>query len=120
MRNGTFVVDFGRSGLLNLRLPFRPSDLDRRVALSYALTVHKSQGSEYPVVVLPLPPDCGSQMLQRTLLYTAVSRAKQLLVLVSAQEVVDQCVRNADTKTRLTRLTERVDEALAKGKGKAK
>ena len=83
--------------------------LGRDVALSYALTVHKSQGSEYPVVVLPVlpypriglcrvtlpqPSPSPSQvlpqhgrMLYRNLFYTGISRAKQLLVLVGSEEV---------------------------------
>ena len=65
---------------------------------AYAVTVHKSQGNEFPAVVIPLlrPP---FQLCYRNLLYTAVTRAKQLLILVGQQGVVDAMIEN-DRKTR--------------------
>jgi len=83
------------------------------VALGYAVTVHKAQGSEYPVVVVPLVREHGRNMLQRPLLYTAMSRAKELLVLVASQELLVQASRTTDPLERLTNLPARVRESLA-------
>ena len=61
--------------------------------LSYAVTIHKSQGSEYPVVIIPLisgPP----MLLSRNLLYTAVTRAKKLAVIVGLADTIKKMVDN--------------------------
>jgi len=79
---------------------------------AYAVSIHKSQGSEYPAVVIPLATQ-HFMMLQRSLLYTAVTRGKQLVVLVGSRRAVSLAVRNADAKRRHTWLAERVRTALA-------
>lgn len=79
---------------------------------AYAVSIHKSQGSEYPAVVIPL----GTQhfmMLQRSLLYTAVTRGKRLVVIVGSKRAVQLAVRNADARQRFTWLAERVRAAVA-------
>ncbi len=81
-------------------------DLDE-LKLAYAITVHKSQGSEYPCVVLPILTQ-HYVMLQRNLLYTAVTRAKSLVVMVGSQKAVDIAVKNAGANRRYTRLSERL------------
>ena len=73
--------------------------------LAYAMTVHKSQGSEYPVVVLAIAPG-APQLLSRNLLYTAVTRARQKLLLVSSQRVIQQMLANDKAQTRYTFLKE--------------
>ena len=106
----------GRKALANAGL--RPRDLvveytrsalDRDVALSYALTVHKAQGAEYPVVVMPVVPQ-HSMMLYRNLLYTGLSRAKKLLVLVGSEAALHQAVQNGAATRRVTLLAERIDD----------
>ena len=82
------------------------SDLDELV-LSYACTVHKSQGSEYPCVVLPLHTQ-HFPMLQRNLLYTAMTRGKRLVVIVGTRRALAIAVRNASPLERKTRLAERL------------
>ncbi|MCL2497641.1 MAG: ATP-dependent RecD-like DNA helicase [Symbiobacteriaceae bacterium] len=79
------------------------------LALAYAISVHKSQGSEYPVVVMPILNE-HSYMLQRNLLYTAVTRAKKLLVLVGEQEVLLAAVRLREVRQRYTGLQDRLKE----------
>ncbi len=64
------------------------------VALAYAITIHKSQGSEYPVVVVPLMT-AHWVMLQRNLLYTALTRAKRVVVVVGQRQALDRAVQNA-------------------------
>ncbi|GLI03474.1 ATP-dependent RecD-like DNA helicase [Phytohabitans aurantiacus] len=74
---------------------------------AYAITVHRSQGSEYPAVVVPVT--MGSyMMLQRNLLYTAVTRAKKLVVLVGSRKALAIAVRTAGTGRRHTALTHRL------------
>lgn len=75
--------------------------------LAYALSVHKSQGSEYPVVILSLSKE-HFPMLQRNLLYTAVTRGKRLVVVVGARRALELAVQNAKTRERHSKLAERV------------
>ncbi len=77
------------------------------VALAYATTVHKSQGSEYPAVVIPLATQ-HYLMLARNLLYTGVTRGKQLVVLIGQPKAVAIAVRNVRSMRRLTNLTARL------------
>jgi exodeoxyribonuclease V alpha subunit len=82
------------------------SELDE-LQHAYAITVHKSQGSEYPVVVMPVMTQ-HFVMLQRNLLYTAVTRAKKLVVLVGSARAVSLAVKNATAGTRHTGLAWRL------------
>lgn len=78
--------------------------------LAYCLTVHKSQGSEFPVVVMPVsggPP----MLMARNLLYTALTRARRLVVLVGREEVIAQMVQNDHVAKRYTTLCERLKNA---------
>src|SRR5208283_2546946 len=74
---------------------------------SYAITIHKSQGSEYPVVVVPIHTQ-HYMMLQRNLLYTAVTRGKKLVVLVGTKKAIWMAVRRLDSTQRITTLKERL------------
>jgi len=82
------------------------SDLDELV-LAYAISIHKSQGSEYPAVVVPLLSQ-HYIMLQRNLLYTAITRAKRLVVLVGSKRAVAIAVRNNKVQRRYTNLAARL------------
>lgn len=82
------------------------SELDELV-LAYAATVHKSQGSEYPAVILPIHTT-HYPMLQRNLVYTAVTRAKRLLVLVGTKKALAVAVKNDATLRRYSRLADRL------------
>jgi exodeoxyribonuclease V alpha subunit len=79
------------------------------VALAYALTVHKSQGSEYPAVVMPLHTQ-HYLMLQRNLLYTGITRGKKLVVLVGTKKALALAVQRQDTARRYTALCRRLQE----------
>ena len=89
----------------NSRVLYSLEDADD-LAPAYAATVHKSQGSEYPAVVLVLLPQ-HFMMLQRNLLYTAVTRGKQLVVIVGSAKAVGMAVRNSNYARRNSWLTER-------------
>ena len=75
--------------------------------LAYASSIHKSQGSEYPCVVVVLHRE-HHVLLQRNLLYTAMTRGKKLVVLLGSRQAVARAVRNADPQRRYTRLAERL------------
>jgi len=81
-------------------------ELDQLVP-AYAITVHKSQGCEYPAVVVPVLTQ-HYMMLQRNLLYTAVTRGKRLVVLVGTHKAVAIAVRNNRIRERHTHLRERL------------
>lgn len=97
----------------NLRVRFDDREVEYDVteldelAQAYAVTIHKSQGSEYPIVVMPMLMT-HFVMLQRNLLYTGVTRAKKLLVLVGTKKAVGYAVRNVTVASRNTRLKERL------------
>ncbi len=74
---------------------------------AYAITVHRSQGSEYPAVVVPVTTSAW-MMLQRNLLYTGITRAKRLVVLVGSRRALAQAVRNASSGRRHTALAHRL------------
>ena len=76
---------------------------------AYAVTVHKSQGSEFPVVILPILSQ-HFMMLQRNLLYTAMTRAKKLLILIGSSKAVAMAVNNVRRENRFSALTERLKE----------
>ncbi len=87
-------------------------ELDELV-LAYAVTVHKSQGSEYPAVILPLLTQ-HYLMLQRNLLYTAITRGRKLMVIVGSKKALAIAVKNDKTQKRFTLLKERlIDPKLA-------
>jgi exodeoxyribonuclease V alpha subunit len=88
------------------------SDLGE-VVLAYATTIHKSQGSEYPIVVLPFMMT-HFVMLQRNLLYTAVTRAKKVLVLIGEKKAIGYAIRNQKTSGRNTRLAARLKGVMEK------
>lgn len=97
----TVKVDFPEQ---QVRYDF--SDVDE-LALAYALSVHKSQGSEYAVVILPLTTQ-HYVMLQRNLLYTAMTRAKRLIILVGSKQAIAMAVKNHKHGMRYSLLEQRL------------
>ncbi|MEU6667647.1 ATP-dependent RecD-like DNA helicase [Streptomyces sp. NPDC046727] len=83
-------------------VPYEFDELDE-LAHAYAVTIHRSQGSEYPAVVIPVTTGAW-MMLQRNLLYTAVTRARQLVVLVGSRKAIGQAVRTVSAGRRCTAL----------------
>ena len=80
--------------------------------LSYAITVHKSQGSEYPVVIIPMY-SCPPMLMTRNLLYTAVTRAKKMVILVGRSDIPERMVRNNREILRYTTLASRLKDRSA-------
>ncbi|MGY0486454.1 SF1B family DNA helicase RecD2 [Streptomyces sp. WG-D5] len=91
-------------------VPYDFDELDE-LAHAYAVTIHRSQGSEYPCVVIPVTTGAW-MMLQRNLLYTAVTRAKKLVVLVGSRRAIGQAVRTISAGRRGTALDFRLSGAL--------
>lgn len=125
-RNGVFNGTVGVVTSLNLddqcltvrtdedeEVPYDFDELDE-LAHAYAVTIHRSQGSEYPAVVIPVTTGAW-MMLQRNLLYTAVTRAKKLVVLVGSRKAIGQAVRTVSAGRRCTALDHRLSGSLQAG-----
>ncbi len=85
---------------------FEPGELDE-LQLAYAITIHKSQGSEFPAVVIPLASQ-HYMLLQRNLLYTAITRGKRLVILVGERKSLELAIRRQESIHRHTGLRERL------------
>ena len=115
-----FNGDLGRIVRINLeaqevtidfdgkKVPYDYPDLDE-VVLAYAISIHKSQGSEYPAVVIPILTQ-HYVLLQRNLIYTAVTRGKKLVVMVGSKKALAMGIGNDKTKKRYTHLRHRLAE----------
>jgi exodeoxyribonuclease V alpha subunit len=102
---GILLVNFyGR------KIDYSYDDLDQ-LALAYSTTIHKSQGNEFNAVVIPLTMS-HYIMLQRNLLYTAITRAKQRLFLVGQRKALAVAINNADTRLRNTNLLKRLQKLV--------
>ena len=86
-----------------------PFQLLDELELAYAITIHKSQGSEYPAVVIPLLQG-PRQLYHRNLIYTAVTRAKKCVTLVGSDVTFQEMIRNANEQNRYTSLVECIQE----------
>lgn len=102
----TVLVDFDGNVT-----PYESSELDD-LSLAYAISVHKSQGSEYPAVVVPVLVQ-HYLLLQRNLLYTALTRARRLAVFLGSEKAFHIGLANADASRRCTHLTHRIANAFA-------
>jgi exodeoxyribonuclease V alpha subunit len=92
---------------------YQLSEMDE-VVLAYAMTIHKSQGSEYPIVIAPLTTQ-HFMMLQRNLLYTCVSRAKKAFILIGSKKAIAMAVKNNKVTERNTRLCEQLQRYAENG-----
>ena len=84
------------------------NELDE-LSLAYAISIHKSQGSEFPIIVMPLAMQHFT-LLARNLLYTGITRGKKLVVLIGQKKAIGMAVRNNKQAHRLTKLAERLQE----------
>jgi len=100
------TVEFDDNRLVNYSF----SQLDE-LELAYAVTVHKSQGSEYPAVVIPIL-DGPRLLFNRNLLYTAVTRAKNCVVIVGSDKMVKYIIDNESEQKRYSRLSEQIKEMV--------
>ena len=86
-----------------------PFNLLDELEMAYAITIHKSQGSEYPAVIIPLL-DVPEIMRYRNLLYTGITRGKKCVVLMGSSEIVREMIDNSSGRSRYTSLKERILE----------
>jgi exodeoxyribonuclease V alpha subunit len=103
--DGKIQVDFD-----DKRVEYEADEWDE-ISLAYATSIHKSQGSEYPVVILPLHTS-HYMMLYRSILYTAVTRAKRLVIVVGSRKALAMAIRNVRVENRNTGLKEKLLAAL--------
>ncbi len=109
MEERTLMLDF--DGTL---VEYEVSELDE-LTLAYATTIHKSQGSEYPIVVMPVLMN-HYVMLQRNLIYTGITRAKKICVLIGSTKALAYAIHNMTVLKRNTKLKERLNPLLAVAK----
>jgi exodeoxyribonuclease V alpha subunit len=93
-----------------MEAPFEYTDLDE-IVLAYAVSVHKSQGSEYPAVIIPVVTQ-HYMLLQRNLIYTAVTRGKKLVVMVGTKKAMAIGIKNDKIRKRYTNLSRRLSESI--------
>ena len=79
--------------------------------LAYAITIHKSQGSEYPVVLLPIM-DGPEMLMNRNLIYTAITRARHCLIILGSREMVEKMISNNGEQKRFTDFSNRLLESM--------
>lgn len=89
---------------------YESHELDQ-LSLAYACTIHKSQGSEYPAVIIPIMT-CHHIMLQRNLIYTAITRARKLCILIGQREALSQAIRNNSVRHRNSALAESINNKI--------
>lgn len=108
---GTIVKVDGIEGTLTADFDGDRHDYTRgemgEIGLAYSITIHKSQGSEYPIVIIPLLKG-HFMMLQRNLLYTAITRGRKKVFIVGEVAAYGMAVRNSEAKTRTTHLREKI------------
>jgi exodeoxyribonuclease V alpha subunit len=103
--NGSLSVDYdGRI------VSYERAEMDE-ITLAYAISVHKSQGSEYPAVIVPITTQ-HFPLLQRNLLYTAMTRGEKVVVLVGSTKALQLALLNDKPRRRLSRLAQRLSDSL--------
>ena len=105
LEDRTLTVDY--DGRL---VAYDVTELDE-IVLAYATTIHKSQGSEYPIVIMPIAMS-HFVMLERNLVYTGVTRAKQVLIIIGTKKALAYAIHNVTVKRRNTLLKRRLQQSM--------
>ena len=95
----TLVIDFSGK-----RVEYTREEIDQ-IDHSYAITVHKSQGSEYPIVIVPITSSCPPMLRTRNLIYTAITRAEKMVIIIGDRETFYQMIDNNSRANRNTMLS---------------
>ena len=109
LKERTVSVDFSASG--DNRVVEYPPEFQKQLRLSYAISVHKSQGSEFPCVVIPIHL-INRRMLQQNLLYTAITRGKEYVFIVGTEEAIEYAIDNDKPVRRNTLLKQFLKNAM--------
>lgn len=109
-KGSVYINIEGRTINLNL------DEIDEKVRLAYSITVHKSQGGEYPYIILPFINQFGRNMLQRNLLYTAITRAREKVIVLGHGSALEKAINNANVTRRNTKFGKRIRECHQKKK----
>jgi exodeoxyribonuclease V alpha subunit len=104
------VVDLEDFYVESRRVEIPMKIADEMIKLAYAVTIHKSQGAEYPLVIMPLIKAHGALLLQRNLLYTAITRAKKKVIIIGESSAIEAAIKNNKIQKRNTRFAERIKE----------
>lgn len=107
------IEDFGNT-TRRVEIPLKI--IDEMIKLAYSVTVHKSQGMEYPLVILPFIKAHGDLLLQRNLLYTAITRAKKKVIVLGQASAIEKAINNDKIQKRNTLFSERIQQ-WTKGEG---
>jgi exodeoxyribonuclease V alpha subunit len=107
VNGGNTIVSFGEDRVVNF-----DDDAADDLRLAYAITIHKSQGSEFPVVILPMSM-AHYVMLQRNLVYTGLTRARKLAIFIGSIRALGQAIRNNNSVERQTKLSDRIRNCVA-------
>lgn len=91
-------------------------EINSKIKLAYTLSTHKSQGQEYPFIILPFVNQFGKNMLQRNLLYTAITRAKKKVIVMGHGSALEKAINNASVSKRNTKLGDRIKVCLQTSK----
>lgn len=107
--DGRVSVQFG-----DRFIEFPVEDLNEKLGLAYIISTHRSQGQEYPFIILPFINQYGKFLLQRNLLYTAITRAKEKVIIIGHGSALERAILNDSAVRRNTRLGEKVTKCLNK------
>jgi exodeoxyribonuclease V alpha subunit len=120
--NGIFNGDIGKvtsilGGYVTIQIDGRDiqltvDEIQEKIKLAYSITVHRSQGQEYPYVILPFINQFGKMLLQRNLLYTAITRAKKKVIVIGHGSALERAISNASVYKRNTKLGEKINQCL--------
>lgn len=110
-------VDIDDFGNKSKRVSIPMDIADEHLKLAYAITVHKAQGQEYPLIILPFIKAHGKMLLQRNLLYTAITRAKKKVIIIGELSAIERAIMNNTIQKRNTLFSKRI-ETWVDGNGK--
>jgi exodeoxyribonuclease V alpha subunit len=87
-------------------------EVEEKIKLAYTISCHGSQGCEYPYIILPFINQHGKMLLQRNLLYTAITRAREKVIVIGHGSAIERAINNASVSKRNTKLGERITRCL--------
>lgn len=111
MSGGIVVIEID-----DRQIPLSVDELEGKIKLAYSITCHGCQGQEYPYIILPFINQFGRNMLQRNLLYTALTRAKEKVIVLGHGSALERAINNDKVTARNTKLGERIQKCLQKKK----